>query len=102
MQVGGGRRLHALLSPKVALLSAIAGSIAVASCVLNDFFDYSVDVINEPSKVRHSPCLLLTPALPYHTRVLSVNTPMASNVSHGTCKCAIIQVHFLTRKCKGR
>ncbi|CAK0787933.1 hypothetical protein CVIRNUC_011155 [Coccomyxa viridis] len=48
--VGGGRRLHALLSPKVALLSAIAGSIAVASCVLNDFFDYSVDVINEPSK----------------------------------------------------
>ena len=59
MQVGSGRHLHALLSPKVALLSAIAGSIAVASCVLNDFFDYSVDVINEPSKVCHSPCRLL-------------------------------------------
>ena len=73
MQVGGGRRLHALLSPKVALLSAIAGSVAVASCVLNDFFDYSVDVINEPSKVSHSPCLLLASALPCSTSLLSVN-----------------------------
>ena len=51
MQVAGGRSVQALLSAKVALLSAIAGSIAVASCVLNDFFDYSVDVINEPTKV---------------------------------------------------
>lgn len=32
-------------------MSAISGSIAVASCVLNDFFDYAVDVINEPKKV---------------------------------------------------
>lgn len=59
MQVGSGRHLHALLSLKVALLSTIAGSIAVASCVLNDFFDYSVDVINEPSKVSRSRCRLL-------------------------------------------
>jgi 4-hydroxybenzoate polyprenyltransferase len=54
LQAGGGRKIQALLSVKVALLSAIAGSIAVASCVLNDFFDYSVDIINEPSKVRQS------------------------------------------------
>ncbi len=33
------------------MMSAISGSIAVASCVLNDFFDYTVDVINEPNKV---------------------------------------------------
>ncbi|CAL5225213.1 g7998 [Coccomyxa viridis] len=48
--IAGGRSLQALLSAKVALLSAIAGSIAVGSCVLNDFFDYSVDIINEPNK----------------------------------------------------
>ena len=53
LQVGSGKNIQALLGVKVALLSAIAGSIAVASCVLNDFFDYSVDVINEPSKVSH-------------------------------------------------
>ena len=80
MQVGGGRRLQALLSPKVALLSAIAGSIAVASCVLNDFFDYSVDVINEPSKVSHSPCLSLTPALPCNTSLLSANRPVMCHI----------------------
>ena len=51
LQIAGGRSLQALLSAKVALLSAIAGSIAVGSCVLNDFFDYSVDIINEPNKV---------------------------------------------------
>ena len=56
-QVAGGRGLHALLSAKVALLSAIAGSIAVGSCVLNDFFDYSVDIINEPTKVGHASAL---------------------------------------------
>ena len=53
-QIAGGRSLQALLSAKVALLSAIAGSIAVGSCVLNDFFDYSVDVINEPDKVARA------------------------------------------------
>ena len=52
LQIAGGRSLQALLSAKVALLSAIAGSIAVGSCVLNDFFDYSVDIINEPNKVQ--------------------------------------------------
>ena len=36
---------------KTWLLSAISGSIAVGSCVLNDFFDYAVDVINDPGKV---------------------------------------------------
>ena len=57
MQIAGGRSLQPLLSAKVALLSAIAGSIAVGSCVLNDFFDYSVDVINEPTKVAHASAL---------------------------------------------
>ena len=98
MQVGGGRCLQALLSPKVALLSAIAGSIAVASCVLNDFFDYSVDVINEPSKVSHSPCLLLAPALPCNTILLSVKRRMTCHVSHAICKHATLQVHLLTHK----
>lgn len=61
MQIGGGRSLQALLSAKVALLSAIAGSIAVASCVLNDFFDYAVDAINDPSKVSTSIPFLKAP-----------------------------------------
>ncbi len=40
-----------LLEAKVLLVAAISGSIAVGSCVLNDFFDYAVDVINDPAKV---------------------------------------------------
>ena len=36
---------------KTWLVSAISGSIAVGSCVLNDFFDYAVDSINDPNKV---------------------------------------------------
>ena len=64
VQVAGGRSIQALLSAKVALLSAIAGSIAVASCVLNDFFDYSVDVINEPTKVGTLQLSLISLFLP--------------------------------------
>ncbi|CAL8467253.1 g6789 [Coccomyxa elongata] len=48
--MGSGRSLHALILGQTWLMSAISGSIAVASCVLNDFFDYAVDVINEPNK----------------------------------------------------
>jgi uncharacterized membrane protein YpjA len=51
-QLGSGRHLQAMLLGKTWLLSAISGSIAAASCVLNDFFDYAVDVINDPSKVH--------------------------------------------------
>ena len=50
-QVGGGRSLAVLLEAKVLLVAAISGSIAIGSCVLNDFFDYAVDIINDPAKV---------------------------------------------------
>ena len=35
----------------------------MGSCVLNDFFDYSVDIINEPNKVGHASAL---PSLSLH------------------------------------
>lgn len=54
-QVGAGRSLGALMLGRTWLVSAISGSIAVGSCVLNDFFDYAVDSINDPNKVTYCP-----------------------------------------------
>ncbi len=54
-QVGAGHSLAVLLHTRVVVMALISMSIAVASCVVNDYFDYAtgVDAINAPDKVPH-------------------------------------------------
>ena len=47
-----GHTLTPLLSPAVWLMALLSGSVAVASCVVNDYFDLRTDTINAPHKVR--------------------------------------------------
>eukprot|EP00884_Botryococcus_braunii_P019568 jgi/Botrbrau1/6295/Bobra.0339s0006.1 len=49
---GAGHSLGVLLKSRVIIMSLISMSIAVASCVVNDYFDFAagVDVINAPNK----------------------------------------------------
>ena len=51
-----GHTLTPLLSPAVWLMALLSGSVAVASCVVNDYFDLRTDTINAPHKVHIIPC----------------------------------------------
>lgn len=65
-QAGAGHSLAALLKGKVVVMALISMSVAVASCVVNDYFDFAagVDALNAPNKVTpRTTILLLLPSL---------------------------------------
>lgn len=59
MQVGTGKSVAALGLGTVWVTAMLSSGVAVASVVVNDYFDYAVDRINAPEKV-----LLTTHPLP--------------------------------------
>lgn len=54
MQASTGRSLLSLRAPAVWLVSLLSSSVAAASMVLNDYFDFrsGADTVNAPQKVR--------------------------------------------------
>lgn len=56
-QAGTGRAVQLLGCGALWLVSLMSGSIAVASVVVNDYFDFisGADVVNAPSKVTCRP-----------------------------------------------
>lgn len=64
-QTGAHHALRPLLMPAVWLMALLSGGVAVASCVVNDYFDMRSDTINAPHKVPLVPlgCLPVTSRL---------------------------------------
>lgn len=55
LQASTGRSLMSLRAPAVWLVSLLSSSVAAASMVVNDYFDFrsGADSVNSPQKVRH-------------------------------------------------
>lgn len=58
MQTGAHHALRPLLMPAVWLMALLSGGVAVASCVVNDYFDMRSDTINAPHKVARATWVL--------------------------------------------
>ena len=54
-QTGAHHALRPLLMPAVWLMALLSGGVAVASCMVNDYFDMRSDTINAPHKVAPMP-----------------------------------------------
>jgi 4-hydroxybenzoate polyprenyltransferase len=50
LQAGSGHRMAAVQSISVWLMGLISGGMAIASCVVNDYFDMKIDASNAPDK----------------------------------------------------
>lgn len=50
LQAGSGHRVSAVQSISVWLMGLISGGMAIASVVVNDYFDLKIDATNAPDK----------------------------------------------------
>jgi 4-hydroxybenzoate polyprenyltransferase len=65
MQAGSGHRMSAVQSISVWLMGLISGGMAIASCVVNDYFDLKIDASNAPDKPLPSGACLTGQVLPF-------------------------------------